>query len=263
VRFRQVLRSAVRAAVVLAAILVHPHAVIAQHIVPMATCPPEGCDYTVAVTPDAGVQEHPQNSGPWTAAFEIEHVGNTGGSYSLACTTTGGVTCLPLSPTSVSLTPGQSVNVNVQYTLGASGGTLRLKATRGKTGDGGLYTVNAVVVGPPIVALRNHNRDNVDRSLCLTAGAGEAAAWSCGDLVITHSMPGFATLGRERALTLIHNSATAYPRPPIAATVTIPSTIARPDSVFAMLTVGGTVRDSADYGGWPSGSMGTRQIVLD
>jgi RHS repeat-associated protein len=248
---------------ILAGILIHPHSVVAQHIVPMATCPPEGCDYSVRVSPDAGVQEHPENSGPWTAAFEIEHIGNTGGSYSLTCITTGGVTCLPLSPTTISLTPGQAKTVNVQYTLGASGGTLRLSAVRGKTGDGGLYTVNAVAVGPPIVALRNHNRDNVDRSLCLTAGAGEAAAWSCGDLVITHSMPGYATMGRQRALTLIHNSATAYPRPPIAASITIPSTIAKPDSVFVQLIVGGMARDSADYGGWSSGSLGTRQVVLD
>ena len=52
--------------------------------------------------------------------------------------------------------------------------------------------------------------------MCLTAGAGESAAWSCGDLVLTHAMPGYTTMNRERSLTLIHNSATAWPRPVVA-----------------------------------------------
>ena len=47
-------------------------------------------------------------------------------------------------------------------------------------------------------SLQNHNRDNVDRSMCLTAGAGDGAAWSCGDLVITHAMPTYTTMDKGR-----------------------------------------------------------------
>lgn len=147
VRFRPVVTVLLGGVLALAALFSAPARASAQRIVPNATCPPEGCDYTIFVTPDAGVQEHPQNTGPWTAVFHLVHEGNTGGSYTLTCTALGGVTCLPLSPSFVSLSPGQEVDVTVQYTLGATGGSVRLRAARGATGDNGLYTINAVAVG--------------------------------------------------------------------------------------------------------------------
>jgi RHS repeat-associated protein len=207
--------------------------------------------------------ERPPNSGPYTAAFTVDNSGNSAGGFTLTCTATGGVTCGTVTPSGVSLNPDASANVNVQYTVGATSGTLRLTAAHGTWTDGGFYNVIAAVAGPPVVTLRNHNRDNVDRSLCLTAGAGESAAWGCGDLVITHSLPGYSTMGRERSLTLIHNSATAYPRPAIAAVVTQPTGISAPTTVFAELKVGGTVRTSASYSAWTSSGQPSRQIVLD
>lgn len=176
--------------------------------------------------------ERPPNTGPYTAVFNVENAGNTSGGYTLTCKAVG-VTCGSITPTNVNLAPGADANVNVQYTVGSGTGTLRLTATYGRYTDDGLYNVTAVAVGPPVVVLRHHNRDNLDRSLCLTAGAGESAAWACGDLVITHSLPGYSTMGRERSLTLIHNSATAYPRPPIAAVVTQPTGLTQPTTIVA------------------------------
>lgn len=110
---------------------------------------------------------------------------------------------------------------------------------------------------PPIVSFRNHNGDNRDRSLCLTSSAGEAVAWQCGDLLVTHSLPGYRTMGRERTLTLLYNSAQAVPKPVVAVGVTQGGLA--PSQVFVRLSINGFPKDSAIYGGWANG---TRQIVM-
>jgi RHS repeat-associated protein len=222
----------------------------------------------VSVTPDAGQASALTNTTGNTVVFFVRNTGQVNATYSFTCTHTGTVTCAGISPASVTLEAGGDWEVTVTYSAGAIGsGTIRLWASGGGT-DNGTYSIAVQQPGPPTVALRNHNRDNVDRSLCLTAGAGEAAAWSCGDLVVTHGMPGYATMGRERSPTLIHNSATAYPRPAIAAVVTQPTGITVPGAVYAEVRVGAgatTARTSATYvtGGWTSGAAGAKQIVLD
>lgn len=72
---------------------------------------------------------------------------------------------------------------------------------------------------PATVTMPHFNGDNRDRSLCLTAGAGEAAAYQCGDLLVSHSMPGYATKGRDRSLTLVYNSEQASPKAVVTADV--------------------------------------------
>ncbi len=215
------------------------------------------------------------NTGPFSVPFTVKNTGTTTiGSISLTCERGGPVTCGTVTPSfRSSLVGGASFSVTVTYSVGAPGtGFVGMRATYG--GDINplsSYKERTVVVGslgPPTVTLRNHNRDNVDRSLCLTAGAGEAAAWSCGDLVVTHAMPGFTTMGRERTLTLIHNSATAYPRPAIAAVVTEPTTTSLPPTVYAEIRVGAgapSPQTSATYttAGWANGPAGARQLVLD
>lgn len=79
---------------------------------------------------------------------------------------------------------------------------------------------------------------SVDHSACLTVGAGPAAAVQCGELLVTYATPAYKTLGRDKALTLIYNSATSAPQPVIMADVTLPSTASTPDSVRVNLTVG-------------------------
>ena len=224
--------------------------------------------WSVAVTPDGTtLAARPINSSPFMVIFTVKNTGNQPDTFTLGCSGTIGITCQPVNPSSLALGAGSSSAVKVWYSTGSTTGTGRLNLNAIGTSDAwnnGYFnqpvTGNA---GPPLVALRNHNRDNVDRSLCLTAGAGEGGAWSCGDLVITHSMPGYSTMGRERSLTLIHNSATAYPRPPIAAVITQPNGVADPTTVFAELKVGTTVRTSATYTGWSNTASPSRQIVLD
>lgn len=98
------------------------------------------------------------------------------------------------------------------------------------------------------------------------AGAGEAA-WQCGDLLVSHSMPGYTTMGRERSLTLIYNSAQAVPKMVVAANVTN-GDISMPQSVQAVLstttaTSNGVqlLQDSTTYSGWHL-DPNPRQIVI-
>ena len=225
-----------------------------------------GCLGTISVTPDGANLSTNANTNGNNASFGLVFSSSTttARTFTLTCSRSGGVTCGTITPSSVTLQgPNDDAMVTVGYNVSGTGGTLTLRASYG-TGsiqDNGFYNIQ--VRGAPVVALRNHNRDNVDRSLCLTAGAGEAAAWGCGDLVIAHSMPGFSTVGRERAPTLVYNSGTAYPRPAVAAVVTQPSGRAQPTAVFAELQVSGVVRTSATYTPWPSGAGGSRQVVLD
>ncbi|MGH9894145.1 MAG: hypothetical protein ACREA0_19620, partial [bacterium] len=46
------------------------------------------------------------------------------------------------------------------------------------------FTVTRLDASAPVVALLNHNRDNVERSLCLAMPAGGEAMIQCGDLVM-------------------------------------------------------------------------------
>ncbi|MGH7703344.1 MAG: hypothetical protein ACREMO_09640 [Gemmatimonadales bacterium] len=211
------------------------------------------------MTPDGGNETRLPNMGPFLVSFDVWNTGNSSATFTFACSKTGGITCGTVSPTSASIAAGAHREVDVQYSVGATGGQVTLTASGGAT-DQGYYTV--LLPGPPgALALRNHNRDNQDRSSCLVAGAGEAAAWECGDLVVTHSLPGYTTLGRERSLTLLYSSAQAVPRPIVAVAVTENSTTARPDTVYVALQINGVTRDSAKFVGWNT-APNTRQIVI-
>jgi len=123
------------------------------------------------------------------------------------------------------------------------------------------FTVDYVAPGASIVIVKNLNPDNQNRGLCLTTGGGEATAVQCGDLLVADGMPGYQTMGRDRSLTLLYNSATAAPRPTVAAWVTLPTTVAQPDSVYAELQISGIKRASAWFTAW-GGTNRVRQIVL-
>jgi YD repeat-containing protein len=222
---------------------------------------------TVTVTPDSGVTVQSLSTNGLVAAFDVIHGGGTtSGTWTFACSATGGITCVSRLPTSATLAGDTDVTVNVTYNVGASGGILILTATGPNTDAG---SINVRIPGvPTAVAWRNVNRDNRDRGYCLTAGAGEAAAWECGDLIITHGLPSYSTMGRDRSLSLLYNSAQAVPTIAVAASVSEGGSgfVAQPDSVLAILSVntgaGFVVKDSAKYGGWLGGSGPTRQLVL-
>ena len=213
----------------------------------------------VEVTPDGAAINASAGSTGNLVAFIVENTSTTTNTYTLTCLATAAVTCEGVTPASVQLTPGNSRDVDVRFTAGAAGiGKLYLRAS-GAGADSGNYAVTVQGQGAPVVALRNHNGDNQDRSHCLTAGAGEGGAFVCGDLVVGHGMPGYSTMGRERSLTLVYNSGTARPRPIVAASVTQPSNISAPSTVFVELEVGGVVSDTASYSGWGGA---TRQIAI-
>lgn len=229
-------------------------------IVPNAPCPPEGCITGVTVTPDGGTITLAPNTGS-VAHFLARNTGNVSTPFTFTCIASG-ITCGTVTPASFTIAAGASLEVDAQFTSGTGAGKVTLKATNGGTAtDQGFYTVTVVVVGPPAaVAFRNQNGDNIDRGACLTSGAGEAAAFSCGDLAVTHAMPGFTTKNRTRNLTLIYNSAQALPQPLVAVAVN-ESGVSAPATVYAELKVNGAVKAVNTYLGWGTAPT-TRQLTL-
>jgi len=121
------------------------------------------------------------------------------------------------------------------------------------------FNINRQDANAAVVNLVNHNRDNVDRSLCLNVSAGAGAEIRCGDLLAFHALPAFRSMGRDRSLTLVYNSAVAEPRPRVAVRATLPSG-AQPQTVYAELTVSGAPRASGTFSSWAPTT--TRQLVL-
>ncbi|MGH7521755.1 MAG: RHS repeat domain-containing protein, partial [Gemmatimonadales bacterium] len=205
------------------------------------------------------------NTGPFSVPFTVtNNSSGTIGGIEMSCIQTGPVTCGSVSPTSFLLTAGASRNVTATYSVGGLGsGSIGVRATPdiGNPAEKSRI-VTVAPPGAPSAAFVNANPDNVDRGLCLTVGAGEAAGVSCGDLFVVHSLPVYRTLGRDRALSLYYNSAAATALQLVAANVTQPSSIATPDKIKVILTVGAS-KDSAEYGPpttWPYD--GPRQIVV-
>ncbi|MGH7674311.1 MAG: hypothetical protein ACREMV_03485, partial [Gemmatimonadales bacterium] len=221
----------------------------------------------VSVTPDNDTTDQvPPNTGGYEATFFVKNLQTTPATYTLSCFGRVNVTCNDVVPEQVTLGPNQQADVDVFYSVGALGwGRLVLQANASPV-DTGYYWVPVSSPGPPIVALRHHNGDHRDRSLCLTSGAGEAAAAQCGDLLVAHGLPAYATLGRQRSLSLLYTSAQAVPQPVVTAVVTEGGLLDTVTSVFVKLLVGPagsqTARDSATYVPW-GGKWGiTRQLGL-
>ena len=147
--------------------------------------------------------------------------------------------------------------IDVTFTATAPGAAkITLSAIGGETG---FVNITVTKQAPPSIIVRDENGHNQDRSLCLTAGAGESAGSSCGDLFVTHSMPVYRSLGRDRSLTLFYNSATATGLALVPAVISYPSNVLTPSLVRTFLMVEGS-RDSAEYS--PPGTGELRQVVL-
>ena len=226
-----------------------------------------GCtvDYRVDVTPDGSVTPTRQiNTSGYTALFMVKNSGRVSSTFEISCSGSNGVTCTSQSATQITLAAGVTQKIFVGYSVANAGtGRLELRAD-GIAMDTGYWTIPIEAPnGAPGVAFKNLNGSNRDRSLCLTTGAGEAAAFQCGDLLVTHSMPGFTTMGRERELTLLYHTGQAYPSPIIAATVTMRANVATPSSIYTELRVNGVLRDSSTYAAWGNSTSSiTRQIGL-
>jgi YD repeat-containing protein len=212
------------------------------------------------VTPDGGTVTVAGGGSGFTAAFTVQNRTGVSQTYTFSCARTGSVaTCTP--PGNLVVNASSSGTANLSYTSGAAGsGTLTLTANQtGSSPDNGSYNVTVTASLAPTIALKNFNRDNQDRSMCLAAAAGDAAQVRCGDLMAFHGMPAFRSLGQNRSLTLVYNSQAAAPRPLVAANVTLAAGTA-PLNVYAELKIGAAVRASGTYSTWASGA--TRQIAL-
>lgn len=237
-------------------------------IVTVALCGsvPAGAVAQVSVTPDGGSVSVPINTGDNFVDFEVEY--SEPQIWDVACTVSGKVdSCTPDRAQTQNLPDMGGVDeiIRVYFDSGDQGtGTVTLQLTGASCsrclGDTGYFDVTVVAEGPPVVDLKNYNGDNMDRSQCLVTGAGEAGAAQCGDLLITHAMPEYPTMGRNRALTLVYSSAQGSPEPLVVALVEQPSALTEPDSVIAELRVGGVLKSRAGYNGWIGGSA--RQIAI-
>ena len=221
----------------------------------------------VSVTPTLARDTVLANGTLDSVQFQVTNTGTLHtGHYALtySCTT---ITCPssnnpnPAGP--LTLNPQASASVWVKYYHASSLSTGQISLTAADTLNDiatGNHYVTSVVPATPSVALHNLNNANQDRGLCLTLGAGQASGLSCGDLFVTHAMPTYRTMSRNRQLTLFYNSAAAAPRPTVAVWVSNASGTQPPSAVRARLTINGVVRDSATYNSWSAGA--TRQIVL-
>jgi RHS repeat-associated protein len=147
--------------------------------------------------------------------------------------------------TTTTLAPGATFVATVNFTAAASGtgGSIRLIASYSGGGttvaDTALISVSVGSTGAPAISVSDQNPGTLlARQNCVTVALGGAAAAECGDLRIVHPLPATRTLGLDRTPTLIYNSAHVSPTVSIAALVDITS--ARPDTVLARLTLGGT-----------------------
>lgn len=135
-------------------------------------------------------------------------------------------------------------------------------------------TYKLVSGSAPIVSLEPHAGGRVDRSDCVISSAGPGTAFQCGELIATHSMPGYMSMNRERSLTLFYNSGTARVQPVIMADYSLPSGAAVPDSVRVVASVNGVnkgtyrfdgaVQAGGRRGAWPfaSSTMLCRQACM-
>lgn len=223
------------------------------------------------------------NGGPFTSTpFAVTNLGTTPVSgIRLSCRSSGAIAtnCVISAPGwTGDLDAGETVPVSVIYyttgvpQLSSVGVQAYVIETRQLSGNDKFFSVVAAPpAAAPGVVLRNQNDSVQTRSRCLTLGAGEAAAWQCGELLVSHSLPGYRTLNKERALTLVYSSAQAAPIPIAVAAVTEGGdSIARPDTIVAELQVntggGWTSMRTATYTPWgnPNGAIlqETRQVAL-
>lgn len=215
----------------------------------------------VEVTPDGGSVNVDAYSSSGEGFF-VKNTRTVTTTYTLSCAGFGGVTCTGMDTYSVTLASQQSTDVYASYTTGAAGsGSIVVYAT-GAAADSGYVDLNITTPAMPAtpdVSLMNQNGGNIDRGDCLTVGAGEDAGLSCGDLFVTKALPAYRTLGRDRSLGLLYNSATSSGLVLVAANVTPPAGSLTPNSVKVILTVG-SAKDSAMYLGMSPGA--TQQIVI-
>ncbi|MCG8468413.1 MAG: hypothetical protein MJB57_09440, partial [Gemmatimonadetes bacterium] len=215
----------------------------------------------VDVTPDAGIVVHDTNQSV-VDTFTVKNTGNATATYDLTHTCTGtGITGCSIaspSPPQVTLAPDATAEAVVAYQTLQSGPAL-IELTATDANDPAADTGRITVTFPG--SLLPNRTPNFDRSMCLTANLSGVIS-QCGDLIVTHALPSTRTFNQVRTPTLIYNSWTVEPFPIVSSHVLLPVGYAVPDSMQAVLKLGGTVKKTLRWDGseWTAGA--TRRITI-
>jgi RHS repeat-associated protein len=196
--------------------------------------------------------------------FFVKNLQPQTATYNLSTVCSGTAATCSVAPTSLTLAFGESGIASVSDTaLTPGAGVVMLRAIDASVSslrDSGSLALTVDSAPKPVVSLVTTNPGTtVERDLCLKIAAGQNAAFECGDLRVIHALPTIRTLNKARVPTLLYNSAYAQPYLIFTAQVTV-NTV--PDSVEAILKVGGVEMTRARWAGsdWVAG--GTRQIAL-
>jgi len=201
--------------------------------------------------------------------FILTNTGGTAGTFTVtpACSVPGSTAC-SASATSVTLHGGASTAVAVAYrtgsTIGASG-AVRLTATLSGSPSvtaAGEYNVTLVDLPPAGVVGDVSSVTTVERGMCLTTPAGDAAAYECGDLRLAHPLPLVRLLNRPFAPSLLYSSQHARPTPVVGVNYTVPGTGSTPTSVTVTLqvTTSPAPQITKTFAAWPAGQ--TRRLAV-
>src|SRR5437867_2690321 len=106
---------------------------------------PDCITYSVWVYPKNAARGRVVN-GTYVDTLQVNNNGSRTDTYQLTCTVTGGLSCVSVTPSSAMMYGYTQNPVVVTYTVGASGGVLKLRAvsdsTDGVVQDSGWYNVS-------------------------------------------------------------------------------------------------------------------------
>jgi RHS repeat-associated protein len=224
---------------------------------------------TVTPNPIYGVSVVPVNPtqsvtvGTALIQFDVTNTSqdvSTASAFTLATTVTPPVGSCSLSPTSVTLAPGDPaarVTATCTITSSQAGGSVRLDASTSSPAPfSGNGTTNVTVTNTASINVGVAGRNPgtmIDRGNCLTIAAGQNAAYECGDLRVVHPLPATVTMDKARGPALIYNSRHANPGALLAADVTY--TGPTPAVLRATVTISGQSAITHDFT-WSSACAG-------
>ncbi|WP_337172379.1 RHS repeat-associated core domain-containing protein [Gemmatimonas aurantiaca] len=207
-----------------------------------------------------------------TARFTVTNAGNAPDTISLAVATcTGVVSSCTVTPSSTILASGASATAKVAFSASGStgqAGLVRLRATNAAaTAKDSAWADRTLAATPSVgvtfVGAAPGRTDNALRDACVTVALVDEAASECGDLRLTHALPGVRTMGQWRTPTLFYASQHARPRPLVLADVRLSAGVAVPPNVTACIKVSGANRGCTQYSGSAWGAPGnTRRVAV-
>jgi RHS repeat-associated protein len=209
---------------------------------------------TVAVSSNNQYVEVRASQTGLAQTYTVWNTGSVQDTFTISTVCSGQASsCVVTPPTSLVLAAGATATSTVTYNSGSTVGATGLVWLKAwKTSSSGIrdssWTEITVTSAPAAGVVLVQTPDVLERDLCVTIAAGSNSAYECGDLRIVHGLPVTRTRNTPRAPTLLYNSQHASPFPLVAANVTLPTAIPTPDSVTAVLRIGGVI---FSRGRWP------------